>query len=153
MIFWSPGGDQEFNRMRDALILVAVHEPELRGNLRTGLQLAGCLAADAANGRETVRTSLLRGTLCDAEAGLGLPARDSEAGLLNLAGIIHESHGRIRSARDFYLRAVCADERYQPALGQPQPPLRVASLPRTDRRRTGRGQVHIADAPARLTQS
>jgi hypothetical protein len=57
----------------------------------------------------------LRGTFCDAEPGLGLPARNTEAGLLNLAGIIHESHGRIRGARDFYLRAVRADEHYRPA--------------------------------------
>jgi DNA-binding response OmpR family regulator len=198
--------------MQDARILLAVHEPTLRGRLKAGLQMAGCLVAEAANGKlaldilreeppqlllldleipavgsvailaelrlvmerrprvitlarleaiatalESVRLGasdflikptstddvvasissvlddspprdyltdrrlgqirgvLLRGTFGEAEASLGLPARNSHAGLLNLAGIVHESHGRVRSARDFYLRAVCDDERYQAA--------------------------------------
>ena len=199
--------------MQGARILVAVHEPELRGSLKATLQLAGCLVAQAANGKEVlgilreeppqlllldleipaigsvallaevrnltqgprprvvtlarpdaiptamesarlgasdfllkppgrqdvissvcsvlddspprdyltdarlgrIRAALLRGQFSDAEAELALPARNSEAGLLNLGGMIQESHGRIGAARDFYLRAVCADERYQPA--------------------------------------
>jgi DNA-binding response OmpR family regulator len=35
---------------------------------------------------------------------------------LNLAGVLHESHGRIDSARKFYQRAVARDNRCQPAL-------------------------------------
>jgi hypothetical protein len=35
---------------------------------------------------------------------------------LNLAGVLHESHGRIESARKFYQRAVAKDNRCRPAL-------------------------------------
>ena len=198
--------------MQGSRILVAVHEPSVRGSLKASLQLAGCLVAEAVNGKEAlgilreeppqlllldleipavgsiallaevrlgrrprprvvtlarldgvptaiesirlgasdfllkpvvpdqvissvcsvlddcpprdyltdarlgrIRAALLAGEFCDVEAELGLPARNTQAGLLNLAGIVQESHGRIGSARDFYLRAVCADERYQPA--------------------------------------
>jgi DNA-binding response OmpR family regulator len=198
--------------MQGARILLAIHEPALRGILKAGLQLAGCLVAEAANGKVAldilheeppqlllldleipavgsiailaelrlalespprvitlaqldaiaiaiesirlgasdflvkpvsvedaaasiasvlddspprdyltdgrlgqIRPALLRGAFDQAESALGLPARNSQAALLTLAGMVQESHGRIRSARDFYLRAVCADERYQPA--------------------------------------
>lgn len=215
--------------MQGARILVAVHEPALRGSLKAALQLTGRLVAQAANGKEAlgilceepphlmlldleipaigsvallaevrnfthgarprvvtlarleaiptaiesvrlgasdfllkaparndviasmssvlddnpprdyltdarlgrIRAALLRGQFGDAEAELGLPARNSEAGLLNLGGMIQESHGRMGAARDFYLRAVCADEGYKPARDNLN---RLAELRRYDER-------------------
>jgi DNA-binding response OmpR family regulator len=38
-----------------------------------------------------------------------------DAAFLNLAGVLHESHGRVESARKFYERAAARDDRYYPA--------------------------------------
>jgi DNA-binding response OmpR family regulator len=230
--------------MQGARILVAVHEPALRGSLKVALQLAGCLVAEAGNGKEAlailreeppqlllldleipavgsiailaemriapahrrprvitlarldaiptvieairlgasdflikplaaddaiasvssvlddspprdyltdaslgrIRAALLRGDFGEAEPTLGLPSRNTEAGLFNIAGIVHESHGRLRSARDFYLRAVCADERYQSAWDNLN---RLSDLCRYDNRVdavVGPWQFHLAGA-------
>jgi hypothetical protein len=38
-----------------------------------------------------------------------------DAAFLNLAGVLHECHGRIDSAKRFYDQAVARDRRYLPA--------------------------------------
>jgi DNA-binding response OmpR family regulator len=40
---------------------------------------------------------------------------DRDPSFLNLAGILHESHGRVESARRFYERSARLDRRYRPA--------------------------------------
>ena len=237
--------------MRGARILVAVHEPELRASLRVGLQLVGCLVAEAADGKSalgilreepaqlllldleipvvgsiavlaevragpaaqrarvvtltrhdeipvavesirlgasdflekpvviddvkssiasvlddspprdyltgeklgSIRAALLSGTFNNVEAEMELPARNTEAGFLNLAGIVHESHGRLQSARDFYLRSIGADERYLPAWDNLN---RLTELCRYDDRMTPpflAGPPRFRDRTAYLTLS
>jgi hypothetical protein len=40
---------------------------------------------------------------------------DNDPRFLNLAGVLHEAHGRTASARNFYGKALSADASYQPA--------------------------------------
>jgi DNA-binding response OmpR family regulator len=64
-----------------------------------------------------VRNSLRAGKLDAAEAQLmraGTIA-DMDPGFLNLAGVIHEAHGRRSSAKRFYQKALASDPAYQPA--------------------------------------
>lgn len=66
---------------------------------------------------EQVRQSLRNRRFRDAERELmkaGTITAEDPA-FLNLAGIMHESHGRIESAKRFYERAVARDGHYQPA--------------------------------------
>jgi DNA-binding response OmpR family regulator len=59
-----------------------------------------------------------------------------DSSFLNLAGVLHESHGRIESARKFYQRAVDRDNRCRSAL---------ENLARLDElRRTGRTKRPVA---------
>jgi DNA-binding response OmpR family regulator len=64
-----------------------------------------------------VREALRAGRLDAAEAQLmraGTIA-DMDPGFLNLAGVIHEAHGRRTSAKRFYQKAVTSDPCYLPA--------------------------------------
>ena len=64
-----------------------------------------------------VRQALHAGRFAEAEALLmkaGTIA-DSDPAFLNLAGVLHESHGRRASARRFYEKAAAADLNYGPA--------------------------------------
>jgi DNA-binding NtrC family response regulator len=64
-----------------------------------------------------VRKALLDGRFAAAEALLmkaGLIADDDPA-FLNLAGVLHESHGRTESARRFYEKSAGKDRSYKPA--------------------------------------
>jgi DNA-binding response OmpR family regulator len=66
---------------------------------------------------EHVRQALRGRRFHEAERGLmkaGTITAEDPA-FLNLAGIMHESHGRIESAKRFYERAVARDGHYQPA--------------------------------------
>jgi DNA-binding NtrC family response regulator len=58
------------------------------------------------SGKLAVAESLLR------RAG---PVTDMDARFLNLAGVVHEAHGRRFSARRFFQKALAADPAYQPA--------------------------------------
>ena len=78
-----------------------------------------------------IRASLRSGAFARIEPGLMLPGRNTQAGILNLAGIIQEAHGRIAKAQDFYARALASDERYDPAA---QNLRRLAELRRFDSR-------------------
>lgn len=61
---------------------------------------------------------------------------DDDAPFLNLAGILHESYGRIDSARKFYERAILRDSHYRP------PKENVARL--NDLKQTGRTKRTVA---------
>lgn len=66
---------------------------------------------------EHVRQALRARRFQEAEHGLmkaGTIAADDPV-FLNLAGVLHESHGRVESARRFYERAAAGDRKYQPA--------------------------------------
>ena len=66
---------------------------------------------------QTVRTALRAGKFADAESALmhaGAVADDDPA-FLNLAGVLHESHGRVESAGRFYQRAAGKGRGYLPA--------------------------------------
>ncbi len=40
---------------------------------------------------------------------------DEDPAFLNLAGVLHESHGRVESARKFYEKSAMSNRGYQPA--------------------------------------
>jgi DNA-binding response OmpR family regulator len=64
-----------------------------------------------------VRGSLRAGKFSQAEALLmkaGTIA-DTDPAFLNLAGVLHESHGRRTSARRFYEKSLASDDHYEPA--------------------------------------
>jgi len=66
---------------------------------------------------EHVRQALRARHFSEAERELmkaGTITSDDPA-FLNLAGVLHESHGRVESAKRFYARAVARDAMYQPA--------------------------------------
>lgn len=66
---------------------------------------------------DLVRESLRAGKFAQAEALLmkaGTIA-DTDPAFLNLAGVLHESHGRRASARRFYEKSLASDNRYEPA--------------------------------------
>jgi hypothetical protein len=64
-----------------------------------------------------VRDSLRAGKLDLAEALLMRAGTitDMDPGFLNLAGVIHEAHGRPGSAKRFFQKALVTDPAYQPA--------------------------------------
>jgi DNA-binding response OmpR family regulator len=64
-----------------------------------------------------VRDSLRAGKLDAAEALLMRAGTitDMDPGFLNLAGVIHEAHGRRGSAKRFFQKALVADPAYEPA--------------------------------------
>jgi len=66
---------------------------------------------------QRVRDALRAGKFREAEAGLmsaGTIA-DDDPEFLNLAGVLHESHGRVESAKKFYEKSVLSSRTYQPA--------------------------------------
>lgn len=66
---------------------------------------------------QAVRRALRAGEFAAAEAALmkaGAITHDDPA-FLNLAGVLHESHGRIESAHHFYQKAKSMNRRYRPA--------------------------------------
>lgn len=66
---------------------------------------------------ESVRDALRRGKFIAAEASLmkaGTIA-GSDPSFFNLAGVLHEAHGRLSSARNFYRKALAAQPAYRPA--------------------------------------
>jgi DNA-binding response OmpR family regulator len=87
---------------------------------------------------EHVRQSLRARRFREAEVELmkaGTITGD-DAPFLNLAGILHESHGRVESARRYYDRALSRNRNYQPAL---------ENIKRLDElRRTGRSLLPVA---------
>jgi DNA-binding response OmpR family regulator len=87
---------------------------------------------------EHVREALRAGRFREAERELmkaGTITGDDSA-FLNLAGVLHESHGRVDAAKKFYERSMARDRLYQPAQ---ENLLRLADL-----RRYGRTQRTIA---------
>jgi DNA-binding response OmpR family regulator len=66
---------------------------------------------------QEVRRSLRAGEFATAEAALMKAGTitDDDPAFLNLAGILHESHGRVKSARHFYEKAAALDRSYRPA--------------------------------------
>jgi DNA-binding response OmpR family regulator len=67
---------------------------------------------------QSVREALRRGKFIAAEAALmkaGTISDDTDPRFLNLAGVLHEAHGRAASARAFYRKALAADPAYEPA--------------------------------------
>ncbi len=81
---------------------------------RTGLVEPGATYDDVLN---AVRKALLGGRLGEAESLLMTAGTitDSDPAFLNLAGIVHEAHGRPDSANRFYRKALTADSAYEPA--------------------------------------
>lgn len=91
----------------------------------------------------SVRQALRAGTLSAAETLLmraGTIADDDPA-FLNLAGVLHESRGRVKSALRFYQKASAKDEGYYAAQ---QNMLRMMELRRTGR---SRRPVALGDEP------
>jgi len=64
---------------------------------------------------EALRGALRAGTFAAAEAALMKVDPMTDSGFLNLAGILHEAHGRLNHARRYYERALAADVRCRPA--------------------------------------
>lgn len=89
--------------------------PELQASLRSVLRQAppnphvhGPLAV--------VREALRSGTFAAVESAGMFGDTAGDADCLNLAGIIHESHGRISSARDYYQRSLLMDPHCESAI-------------------------------------
>jgi DNA-binding response OmpR family regulator len=72
---------------------------------------------DYAQVLEHVRQALRAGRFREAERALMKAGTitDDDPAFLNLAGVLHESHGRADSARRFYERSMARDRQYQPA--------------------------------------
>jgi FixJ family two-component response regulator len=72
---------------------------------------------DYAQVLEHVRQALRAGRFREAERALMKAGTitDDDPAFLNLAGVLHESHGRADSARKFYERSMARDRQYQPA--------------------------------------
>jgi CheY-like chemotaxis protein len=66
---------------------------------------------------QNVRRALRAGEFATAEAALMKAGviSDSDPAFLNLAGVLHESHGRAKSAQHFYEKAAALNRRYKPA--------------------------------------
>lgn len=66
---------------------------------------------------QAVRKALRAGEFAAAEAALMKAGSisDDDPAFLNLAGVLHESHGRVKSAQHFYERAAAINSRYEPA--------------------------------------
>jgi DNA-binding response OmpR family regulator len=110
------------------------------GEARAGAGLTAGATYDAV--LAGVREALADGRVDAAEALLSTAGAmvDADPTYLNLAGVVHEAHGRASSARRFYRKAVATPGGYAPA---------QANLDRMDEAdRTGR-----TDAPADLGQS
>jgi DNA-binding response OmpR family regulator len=80
---------------------------------------AHLLAPSAGYGEvlQRVREALRAGKFREAEAGLMSAGHiaDNDPAFLNLAGVLHESHGRVESARKFYEKSAMSNRSYQPA--------------------------------------
>jgi DNA-binding response OmpR family regulator len=81
---------------------------------RTGIVEPGATYDDVL---AAVREALRGGKIADAESLLMTAGTitDSDPGFLNLAGIVHEAHGRRASARRFYQKALILSPSYGPA--------------------------------------
>lgn len=94
---------------------------ELRQSVASVLNEAPAASQDEQAGYavalQTVRDALRRGKFIAAEAALMKAGAISDADpcFMNLAGILHEAHGRISSARNFYGKALIVDRDYAPA--------------------------------------
>jgi CheY-like chemotaxis protein len=85
--------------------------------------VASVLGGESGNGGgygavlQSVRDALRRGKFIAAEAALMKAGTisDGDRCFLNLAGVLHEAHGRTGSARNFYRKALAASEAYAPA--------------------------------------
>jgi DNA-binding response OmpR family regulator len=66
---------------------------------------------------QAVRKALRAGEFAAAESALMKAGSisDDDPAFLNLAGVLHESHGRVNSAQHFYERAAAINSRYEPA--------------------------------------
>lgn len=66
---------------------------------------------------QSVRDALRRGKFITAEATLMKAGTisDTDPCFMNLAGVLHEAHGRAASARNFYRKALTVDAGYEPA--------------------------------------
>jgi CheY-like chemotaxis protein len=66
---------------------------------------------------QSVRDALRRGKFIAAEAALMKAGTisDSDPCFMNLAGVLHEAHGRTSSAKNFYRKALTVDGLYEPA--------------------------------------
>jgi two-component system response regulator (stage 0 sporulation protein F) len=64
---------------------------------------------------EAVHAALQAGTFGSIDSALMNPGQLPPAACLNLAGLVHEAHGRLDSASEFYERAVALDTAYWPA--------------------------------------
>jgi DNA-binding response OmpR family regulator len=92
---------------------------ELRQSV--GSVLSDPVAGDSATGYgavlQSVRDALRRGKFIAAEAALMKAGTisDTDPCFMNLAGVLHEAHGRVASARNFYRKALVVDAGYEPA--------------------------------------
>jgi DNA-binding response OmpR family regulator len=66
---------------------------------------------------QEVRRALRAGEFGAAERALMKAGTitDNDPAFLNLAGVLHESHGRVKSAKHFYEKAAALDRSYRPA--------------------------------------
>jgi CheY-like chemotaxis protein len=66
---------------------------------------------------QSVRDALRRGRFIAAEAAMMRAGTisDSDPCFMNLAGVLHEAHGRTSSAKNFYRKALAVDGNYGPA--------------------------------------
>ena len=66
---------------------------------------------------QSVRDALRRGKFIAAEAALMKAGTisDTDPCFMNLAAVLHEAHGRVASARNFYRKALAVDPGYEPA--------------------------------------
>jgi DNA-binding response OmpR family regulator len=92
---------------------------ELRSSIASTLRQAAPIGSDQdyAQVLERVRQALRSGQFDEAERDLMRAGTitGEDSAFLNLAGILHESHGRVDSARRFYERASARDQDYYPA--------------------------------------
>jgi DNA-binding response OmpR family regulator len=95
---------------------------ELRQSVRSVLnneQLAGVVAPRGGycDVLQQVRAALKAGKFREAEKNLMTagPITDEDPAFLNLAGVLHESHGRLESTTKFYEKAVGSRRGYPPA--------------------------------------
>jgi DNA-binding response OmpR family regulator len=100
---------------------------------------------------QAVRTALRCGEFAAAEAGLmkaGVIA-DNDPAFLNLAGVLHEAHGRTESARHFYEKAALLNDQYRPAQENLR---RLTDLRRrgSTERKVAFGDDDLLDAPVNL---
>ena len=92
---------------------------------------------------QSVRDALRRGKFIAAEAALMKAGTisDSDPCFMNLAGVLHEAHGRQASARNFYQKALKVDPHYTPAHRN------LARLDQFERTGSTRAEVDLGDEP------